>query len=50
MCTYMWMISIVLGINGLKTSLLICEGASTNLAAAKATHSHTGGAYDVQPG
>ena len=36
--------------NSLKISLLICDGASTNLPAAKATHGHTGGAYGVQPG
>ena len=29
-------------VNGLKTKLLICDGASSNLTTIKATHGHTG--------
>ena len=39
-----------LQVNGLKTSLLVCDGSSSNLSALKATHGHVTGAYDMNDG
>lgn len=36
-------------LHGLKTLLLVCDGASVNLSTLKATHGHFG-AYPIKPG
>ena len=39
-----------LQVNGLKTSLLVFDGSSSNLSALKATRGHVTGTYDMNDG